>query len=63
MAKVIRKPNETTESMISRFKKQVNKEGTLKELRKHEYYVAPSEKRRRKHEEAVKRLNRKKKKD
>lgn len=61
MAKVVRKNNESTEQMISKFKRQVNKEGILKDLRKHEYYLSPSQKRRLKHEEAVKRLNRNKK--
>lgn len=53
------RPGESFESLLKRFKKQVTKEGTLIELRKHEYYVAPSEKRRIKHEAALKRLQKK----
>jgi ribosomal protein S21 len=59
MAKIIRKPNESTDSMISRFKRQVAKDGTLKELKSHEYYVSPSQKRRLKHIEALKKIMKK----
>ncbi len=48
------RPEETLDSMLRRFKKEV-----LKDLRKHEYYVAPSEKRRIKSAEAQKRARKK----
>ena len=49
------KPGETVDSMIKRFKKETMKSEVLKDLRKHEFYVAPSEKRRKKSAEAQKR--------
>mgnify|MGYP003311998027 CR=1 FL=1 len=59
MAKVVAKPGESFESMNKRFKKQMIKDGTLLDLRKHEYYVSPSQKRRLKHEAALKKLQKK----
>ena len=50
-----RRPDETVDSMLKRFKKEVLKSEVLKDLRKHEYYIAPSEKRRIKSAEAQKR--------
>ena len=49
------KPGETVDSMLKRFKKETMKSEVLKDLRKHEFYVAPSEKRRKKSAEAQKR--------
>lgn len=54
-----RKPDETFDSMLRRFKKSVVKSEVLKDLRKHEYYVSPGEKRRLKSAEAQKRAKRK----
>lgn len=54
---IILKKDESIDSALRRFKKEMLKSGTLQELRKREYYVAPSAKRRLKHEAAVKRLN------
>lgn len=54
-----RKPDETFDSMLRRFKKSVVKSEVLKDLRKHEYYVSPSEKRRLKSAEAQKRAKKK----
>ena len=53
------KPGETLDSMLRRFKKEVTKAEILKELRKREYYLSPSEKRRRKSAEALRRLKKK----
>lgn len=50
-----RHSEETLDSMLRRFKKEVLKAEILKDLRKHEYYMAPSEKRRVKSAEAQKR--------
>ena len=55
MAYVKLKENETVESLIKRFKKQVIAEGIMDEYRKREAYVGPSLKRRLKSEEAAKR--------
>lgn len=49
------RPDESLDSMLRRFKRDTVKSEILKELRKREYYVAPSEKRRRKSIEAQRR--------
>lgn len=54
-----RRPEETIDSMLKRFKKEVVKSEILKDVRKHEYYIAPSEKRRIKSAEAQKRMRKK----
>ena len=53
------RPGENLDSMLRRFKKEVLKSEVLKDLRKHEYYVSPSEKRRLKSAEAQKRARKK----
>lgn len=50
------RPGESFESLMSRFKKDVAKSGILQDLKKHEYYVPPSEKKRIKSDMARKRL-------
>ena len=47
MAQVTVKPNESLDSALRRFKKQIQEAGVLKEARRHEYYEKPSERRRR----------------
>ena len=54
-----RRPEETIDSMLRRFKKEVLKSEVLKDLHKHEFYVAPSEKRRLKSAEAQRRAKKK----
>ena len=49
------RPDETFESLLKRFKRSVVKAGVLQELRKREYYVKPSVKRKLKSEAARKR--------
>ena len=56
---IIVKKDESIDSALRRFKKEMVKSGTLLELRKREYYVAPSAKRRLKHEAAMKRAKKK----
>lgn len=56
MAKVIRRKDEGVEELIRRFKKKVANEGILTELRKREYYLSPSEKRKEKSKQAQKKL-------
>ena len=51
--------NESTDSLIARFKTTVKKAGILKECKKHDYFLKKSLKRKKKSEEARK-LNRKK---
>ena len=59
---VIKRPGESVESMLKRLKKSVQNEGIMQELRKREYYVAPSLKARLKHQAAVRAIRRKMKK-
>lgn len=47
MAQVTVKPNESLDSALRRFKKQLQEAGVLKEARRHEHYEKPSERRRR----------------
>ena len=53
------RPGETLDSMLRRFKREVMKSEVLKDLRKKEYYVSPSQKRRLKSAEAQKRAKKK----
>lgn len=54
-----RRPDETLDSMLRRFKREVLKSEILKDLKRKEYYVSPSEKRRLKSAEAQKRARKK----
>lgn len=53
------RPGESFDSLLRRFKKETVKSGIIQDLRKHEYYVSPSQKRRLKSEQARKRMNKK----
>lgn len=53
------KPDESLDSALKRFKKECTKANTLVELKKREYYMPPSEKRRRKSELAQRKLKKK----
>lgn len=50
-----KRPDESIDSLIRRFKKDTLKSEVLKDLRKKEFYMSPSEKRRVKRAEAAKR--------
>ena len=54
MSSVIVKENETLDSALRRFKRQVSRTGTLAEARKREFYVKPGLKRKMKSEAARK---------
>lgn len=56
---IIVRKDETLDSALRRFKKETIKSGTLIELRKREYYMSPSQKRRAKSKEAQKRIKKK----
>ena len=60
MAKVIKKPGESAESLIKRFKKQVVKDGILMDVKKKSYYLSPAQKKREKHKLALKRMKKRK---
>lgn len=47
-----KRPDESIDSMLRRFKRETLKFGIMNELRKREFYVSPSEKKRTKREEA-----------
>ncbi|MCC6485592.1 MAG: 30S ribosomal protein S21 [Armatimonadetes bacterium] len=47
MAQVQVRPNESLDSALKRFKKQLQLTGILKEARAHEHYEKPSDKKRR----------------
>ena len=42
MAQVTVKPNESLDSALRRFKKQIQEAGVLKEARRHEHYESPA---------------------
>lgn len=46
MTQVVRRPGESFESLLKRFRKKVAKSRILSEARKHRYFVSDSEKRR-----------------
>ncbi len=54
MPKTVVRENETLDEALRRFKRQVNKAGTIAEARKHEYYLKTSLKRKQKSENARK---------
>ena len=61
--KIDKNKNELTlEQMLKKFKQQVEKDGDLKLLRKREYYMSKSQKRRAKQKENQRRLMKGKKK-
>ena len=55
MASVQIRANESLDSALRRFKRNVAKEGTMQEVRKREHYEKPSVKRKKKSEAARKR--------
>lgn len=59
MAEVILQEGETLESALRRFKRKVQQEDIIKDIKRHSYYMKPGEKRRLKEALARKR-NRKK---
>ena len=54
------KKGESVDSLLKRFKREVLKSGITAELRKREAYIAPSAKKRLKHEQALKRARKNK---
>lgn len=57
MIKVIVGENESIDRAITRFKKKCQQAGVLRDYRKNSYFLKPSQKKRLKHEKAVRRLN------
>ncbi len=59
MAEVVVKENERFEDALRRFKRMCEKEGILSEIKKHQEYEKPSEKKKRKSIQAKRRVFRK----
>ena len=55
MPKIILRANESVEKALKRLKKKVDKEGIMKQVKKHRHYEKPSQKRRMKAQEARRR--------
>lgn len=58
MAFVIVEEGESLESALKRFKRRVQQEAIIKEIKKHSVYYKPGEKRRMKEAQARKRMHR-----
>jgi small subunit ribosomal protein S21 len=63
MAEVVIQDGETLESALRRFKRKVQQEDIIKEIKKHSYYMKPGEKARVKQALARKRNRKKRNKD
>ncbi len=63
LAEVIIQEGETLESALRRFKRKVQQEDIIKEIKRHSYYLKPGEKRRVKQALARKRNRKKRAKD
>lgn len=59
MAEVIVQEGESLEGALRRFKRKVQQEDIIKEIKKHSYYMKPGEKRRAKEALARKRMRKK----
>lgn len=59
MAEVIVQEGETLEAALRRFKRKVQQEDIIKEIKKHSFYMKPGEKRRAKQALARKRTRKK----
>lgn len=63
MAEVIVQDGETVESALRRFKRKVQQEDIIKEIKRHSFYLKPGEKRRTKEALARKRNRKKRRSD
>jgi len=55
--------NESYESALRRFKRKVQQEAIIKEVKKHSVYLKPGEKRRLKQQQSLKRIRKKLRRD
>jgi small subunit ribosomal protein S21 len=60
VARIFVRDDESLEAGIKRFKRMRDKEGTVRDFKKKQYYVKPSDDRRERLKKAIRRLNRKK---
>lgn len=63
MAEVVVQDGETLESALRRFKRKVQQEDIIKEIKRHSFYLKPGEKKRTKEALARKRNRKKRSKD
>lgn len=63
MAEVVIQETESLENALRRFKRKVQQEDIIKEIKKHSYYMKPGEKRRTKQALARKRARKKQRRD
>lgn len=63
MAEVVVQDGETLESALRRFKRKVQQEDIIKDIKRHSYYMKPGEKRRTKEALARKRSRKKRSKE
>lgn len=59
---VVARDGESLEELLSRFKRGMVRSGILRDLKKHRFFVGPSEQRRMKEKEAARKLKRRKQK-
>lgn len=52
MAKVVRREGEDIENLLRRFKRKVNDDMILADMKKHEFYLSPAQKKREKRKQA-----------
>ncbi|HHH82332.1 MAG TPA: 30S ribosomal protein S21 [Chloroflexi bacterium] len=62
MATVVRRPNESQEQLLKRFRKKVAKSGILSTVRRKRWFVSKSELRRIQRKKAIRRLKRRQRK-
>ena len=63
MTTVTLRPNETQEQLFKRFKKNVMRSGVLSQLRNKRWFVSKSEVRRIEKKKAIRRINKRKRRD
>ena len=63
MAEVIIQENESLENALRRFKRKVQQEDIIKEIKKHSFYMKPGEKRRAKEALSRKRMRKKRRRE
>jgi small subunit ribosomal protein S21 len=63
MTSVTLRPNETQEQLFKRFKKKIMRSGLLSQLRNKRWFVSKSEVRRIEKKKAIRRINKRKRRD
>jgi small subunit ribosomal protein S21 len=63
VTKVVLRPNETQDQLLKRFKKKVMRSGVLTQLRNKRWFVSKSEVRRIEKKKAIRRLNKRRRRD